>query len=71
MASYKVVFIIDGIDKLNSSIRSSFLYRFNRIKNIAGGVRMRVLISSSNDENIERALRGYKGIDREKERKGE
>lgn len=65
-----VVLIIDGIDKLDFSVRSSFLDIFDKIeKNRRAG--MRVLISSEIRDDIQSAIGHYPSVDREKERRGE
>lgn len=63
-------FIIDGIDKLKPSVRSSFLDKFGGKASITT-IGVRVLISSANDDDIQRALSHYQSIDRENERRGE
>ncbi|OBT95600.1 hypothetical protein VE01_05937 [Pseudogymnoascus verrucosus] len=63
-----VVLIIDGIDKIDFLVRSSFLDIFNKLeKNPRAGIR--VLISSEKRDDIQSALRHYPSIDREKERR--
>lgn len=70
--SSEAVLIIDGIDKLESSVRRSFLDRFGKLEDeVMGTTDMRVLISSEKTDDIQNALSHYSSIDREKERRGE
>lgn len=70
-ANPQAIFIIDGIDKLNFPVRSSFLDRFYRFEEELGSTRMRVLISSDKNDDIQNALSYFPSIDRERERRGE
>jgi Cdc6-like AAA superfamily ATPase len=67
----RVVLIIDGIDKLDFSVRSSFLDKFDLLERDGTRAGIRVLISSKTRDDIQSALRHYSSIDREKERRGE
>lgn len=69
-ASPDIVVIIDGIDKLDSAVRSSFLDRFGKLEEEAAIIGMQVLISSEKNDDIQSALSHYSSIDREKERRG-
>jgi hypothetical protein len=66
-----VTIVIDGIDKLYPSIRSSFLDGFLALKESHAGNNMQVMVSSTPDNDIEHFLRNFPHIDREKERRGE
>lgn len=63
--------IIDGIDILDSTVRSSFLGRLGTLQNELKRINFRVLISSTKTDDIQNALSHYQSIDREKERRGE
>lgn len=63
--------IIDGIDILDSTVRSSFLGRLGTLQNELKRINFRVLISSTKTDEIQSALSHYQGIDREKGRRGE
>lgn len=67
-ASPGMVLIIDGIDKLDFPIRSSFLHKLYALGDdaIEG-----ILISSVKNDDTQRALGNYPSIYREKERGGE
>jgi Cdc6-like AAA superfamily ATPase len=68
---YETVFIIDGIDELGSSTRSSFLKSFCFLeKRIQPNAIIRVLISSRAYPDIKDALAHYSSIERGKEWKG-
>jgi Cdc6-like AAA superfamily ATPase len=70
-ANPTAIFIIDGIDKLNFPVRSSFLDRFCKFEEELASTKMRVLISSEKKDDIQNALSHFSSIDREKERRGE
>jgi NACHT domain len=65
---FETALIIDGIDKLDSNTRSSFLANLAKF---AVKETTRVLVSSKTDKDIQHALNDYSSIDREKERRGE
>ncbi|KFZ01516.1 hypothetical protein V500_00731 [Pseudogymnoascus sp. VKM F-4518 (FW-2643)] len=67
--SPQVILIIDGIDKLDFPVRSSFLDRFGKLERDVMGSHMRVLISSTNNDGIQNSLSHYSSIDREEERR--
>ncbi|KFY33768.1 hypothetical protein V494_07314 [Pseudogymnoascus sp. VKM F-4513 (FW-928)] len=68
--SQVTVLIIDGIDKLESSVRASFLDKFGRIeKEALKRTDLRVIISSERLDDIGIALSHYSSIDRERERR--
>lgn len=69
--SPELILVIDGIDKLDSTIRSSFLRRFGTLHNELNGINFRVLISSTKTDDIQNSLSHYQSIDREKDRRGE
>lgn len=70
--AFETIFIIDGIDKLDKRVRSSFLDNFNRIEREIDikSIRMRILFSSETIDDIMSKLAHYSVIDREKERRG-
>ncbi|KFZ25366.1 hypothetical protein V502_00151 [Pseudogymnoascus sp. VKM F-4520 (FW-2644)] len=68
-ANPKTILIIDGIDKLNYPVRSSFLNGFCKLQEELETTEIRVLISSVKNDGIQNALSHYSTIDREKERR--
>lgn len=70
--STETVFIIDGIDKLDNRVRSSFLENFRQTEKETdeSNIPLRVLISSQTINDIMSKLAHYSSIDREKERRG-
>jgi hypothetical protein len=69
--NYETVIIIDGIDELSISMRTSFLENFCALQaNIQGSMVIRVLISSRPYPDIKKVLGHYPNIERDKERKG-
>jgi hypothetical protein len=67
----KISLLLDGIDKLDVHVRSTFLEKFYNIEMETGDLNMRVLMSSETNANIQDALRGYSPMDRDKLRRGE
>ncbi|KAG8350059.1 hypothetical protein FVEN_g11795 [Fusarium venenatum] len=65
----ETVFFVDGIDALYDSVRSSFLRNFNMLQEQVAPSPIRVLVSSTVDENTKHTLAHYSSIDREKERR--
>lgn len=66
-----VTVVIDGVDKLYPSVRSSFLDHFMALKEGSAGRYMRVIVSSTSDTDAHHFLSNFVQIDREKERRGE
>lgn len=69
---HETIILIDGIDKLDERVRSSFLRNFHQIGQEVNGTKipMRVLISSETRGDIIKEFAHYSNIDREKERRG-
>lgn len=69
---HEIILLIDGIDKLDERVRSSFLRNFHQIGPEVDGTKipMRVLISSETRGDIMEEFAHYSTIDRENERRG-
>ncbi|KAM0458660.1 hypothetical protein ACHAPV_006052 [Trichoderma viride] len=68
---HETILLIDGIDKLDERVRSSFLRNFHQIGQDVDSTKipMRVLISSETRGDIIKEFAHYSTIDREKERR--
>jgi Cdc6-like AAA superfamily ATPase len=67
----KISLLLDGIDKLDVHVRSTFLEKFYNVVVEVRDLNIRVLMSSETNANIRNALTDYSPIDREKLRSGE